>query len=98
MRRKSNLMKLGDAIQSFLETMSLDEKLLQFSIRNHWDELSGERISRHTRRIEFKKDGIMIVEFDSDAARNEALYVKTELMNRLNEYAGKNYIKDIIFQ
>lgn len=89
---------MSDAIKEFLESTSLDEKLVQYSIKNHWEELAGERISSHTRNVFFTKEGNLVIEFDSDAARYEATFIQSELMEKINRYAGKNIVKQIIFR
>ncbi|MCX8079631.1 MAG: DUF721 domain-containing protein [Bacteroidia bacterium] len=96
--KKSNLIKLGDAIQEFLKEYALDDKLMQYSIKNHWDELVGKRIAKHTAQIYFTKEGNLVIEFTSDAARHEASYLKTEIREKLNRYAGKELIKEVILR
>lgn len=96
--KKSNLIKIGDAIKEFLKEHSLDDKLLQYAIRNRWEELTGKRISVYTKNLYFTKEGNLIIEFKSDAARYEATFVKSELKEKLNAFAGKELIKEIILK
>ncbi len=96
--KKSNLIKLGEAVKEFLKEHSLDDKLLQHAIRNRWEELTGKRISVYTKNIYFTKDGHLIIEFISDAARHEASFIKSELREKLNAFAGKELIKEIILK
>lgn len=40
--RKSNLVKLGDAIQQFLKKENLDVKMSRFAVKNAWEEIAGK--------------------------------------------------------
>jgi hypothetical protein len=53
MARKSNLIKLGDAIQQLFKQENLDTKISQFSVKNDWKDIAGEPIANSTSEIFF---------------------------------------------
>ena len=62
-----------------------------------WKELLGEGINSYTRKIYFYR-GNLHVQLSSSVLRAELLMSKQNLIKRLNDYAGEEVVKDIIFR
>lgn len=96
--KKSNEMSLGDAIQAFLKSNELDEKLLETEIYARWEELAGRAVNNRTNKVKLDK-GVLSVYVNSSVLRNELSLSKTELLERINQrLMGKATIKDLQFR
>lgn len=96
MARRSNEQALGEVIRELLTSYRLEGKLLQARVIEAWPGVVGEMITRHTRDIYFKRNKLF-VKVDSPALKNELSYSKTRIMDALNEVAGEEVVKEIVF-
>ncbi|MFT6167542.1 MAG: putative nucleic acid-binding Zn ribbon protein [Vicingaceae bacterium] len=85
---------LKQLVDKMLRSYGLGDKLDEMSLVKSWEELVGKMIANHTQEIYFNK-GVLFVRLDSSTLRQELSYVKSDLIQRLNEKAGKVMVKDI---
>jgi len=85
---------LKQLVNKMLRSYGLGDRLDEMSLVKSWEELVGKMIARHTDEIYFNK-GTLYVKLDSSTLRQELSYVKSDLVQRLNEKAGKIMVKDI---
>ena len=97
MQRKSNLIKLGDAITQLFKEEKLDIKMSQFSVKNCWKDIAGELISQTTTEISFNKKSIFIT-LKSPALKHELSFRKEELLNSINKFCGYKLVDQIIIK
>jgi predicted nucleic acid-binding Zn ribbon protein len=95
--RKSNLIKLGDAIQTILKEEKLDIKLSQHAVKNDWKSIVGIPIANHTSELYFNQR-TLYVSIKSAVVRNEALYSKSVILENINKYCGYKLIDEIIIK
>jgi hypothetical protein len=95
--RRSKTISLAEAINDYIREMNLDGKLSEVSVINSWEETVGKAISSRTTRI-YIKDHILYVHLNSSVVRNELLMLRQALMEKLNEKAGSEVIKDIVLR
>jgi len=95
--RRSKTITIAEAVKDFLNEMGLGEKLDETSLIASWEEVVGKTISSRTTKI-YIKNHILYVHFNSSVVRNELQMLRSSLMNRLNERAGKQLIHDIILR
>ncbi|MFB1022053.1 MAG: DUF721 domain-containing protein [Vicingaceae bacterium] len=85
---------LKQLVDKMLRSYGLGDRLDEMSLVKSWEELVGKMIARHTDEIYFNK-GTLYVKLDSSTLRQELSYVKSDLVQRLNEKAGKIMVKNI---
>ncbi len=85
---------LKQLIDKMLRSYGLGDKLDEMSLVKSWEELVGKMIANHTKDIYFNK-GVLYVQLDSSTLRQELSYVKSDLIQKLNDKAGKVMVKDI---
>ena len=95
--RKSAEQPLKLAIEEFIKTFRLEDKLSETKVLHSWDKVVGEMVSKHTRRISIHKK-TLFVSLDSAALRNELFYLKEKIILALNKEAGKVVIEELVFQ
>ena len=95
--RRNKTITLAEAIKDFVNEMGFEEKLDETSLIGSWEEVVGKAISIRTSKI-YIKDHILYVYLSSSVVRNELQMLKEPLKSKLNEKAGKQLIKDIVFR
>jgi predicted nucleic acid-binding Zn ribbon protein len=88
---------IGNLINSVLHQLGLDKKIKQFEIVDLWSNIVGEQISKVT-KAETIKDGKLYVSVEHPTWRNELLYLKKELIDKINKEMKQEIVKDIIFR
>ncbi|HKL38606.1 MAG TPA: DUF721 domain-containing protein [Bacteroidales bacterium] len=96
MRRK-NTQKLNEVIEKYLESLDVNGKLKEVRLIRSWEEVVGRLIARKTDRI-FIREGVLFVYMNSSVARSELSMVRESLVEKLNQKAGGQVIRDIVLK
>ncbi|MBK9286041.1 MAG: DUF721 domain-containing protein [Sphingobacteriaceae bacterium] len=97
MAKRSNLVKLGDAINELFKQEHLDEKISQFAVKKCWKEIAGELIAKNTGEIAFNKK-IIFVTLNSAALKHEVGFRKEELLKNINAFCKYNLVDQIVIR
>ena len=97
MARKSNLIKLGDAIKELFKQEKLDVKMSQFTVKNSWKDIAGEIIALNTTEIYFNNK-VIFVTLRSAALKHEVSFRKEELLNSINKFCGYKLVDQIVIR
>lgn len=62
-----------------------------------WRELLGEGVSHYTKNIYFQRN-VLHVQLTSSVLRAELIMNKQSLIDKLNEHAGMEIVKEIVFR
>ena len=93
--RKSNEKPLKAAIEEFLDTFRLRDKLNQARVIQAWEKVVGEMVARNTSQMHIRNK-VLFVKVNSAALRNELLFARSKIINALNKEAGATVIEDIV--
>lgn len=97
MSKKSNLIKLGDAINQLFKQENLDVKISQFTIKNSWKDIVGELIAKNTTEISFHNKTIF-VGLNSAALKHELSFQKEMIVNSINKFCGYKLVDTLIIK
>lgn len=95
--RSSNFKPLGDIVDRLMKAYQLDEKLLEIDVLSKWEEMMGKAVAQRTRNL-FIQDKVLILEIDSSVMREELVYGKNVIIQRINQYANKEIVTDVYFK
>lgn len=95
--RKSNQQSIGELLNSFIKENKLDSRLQEVELLSTWHKIAGEYIAKHTSEIKIYK-GVLYLQIDSAACKEELMYKRTEVMNEINKISGKLIIKEIVIR
>jgi predicted nucleic acid-binding Zn ribbon protein len=95
-KRNSGEQPLGDLIEKLLKAYQLDDKMKEFDVISKWEEMMGRAVYLRTKQIHIKNK-ILFLKIDSSIMREELKYGKSVIIQRVNEYAGKEIITDVWF-
>lgn len=90
-------MTLNEILKEYRSEMNIDTRLKEVSLIKSWEDIAGRAIARRTLKV-YLKDGVLIIYLTSPVVRNELSMVKESLMERLNEQAGEELVKEIILR
>lgn len=93
--RKSNELTMKAAIEQLLETYKLSDQFLAEKIKSNWPELVGKVIANRTDEISIRQQKLYL-KVSSASLRQELIMMKTDLIDNINEYAGKKLINEIV--
>lgn len=93
---EDNSQKLSDAIHEMIEAYGLKARLSEATLLESWNRVVGEMISRHTKDLHIRKKKLFVT-VDSPALKNELIYSRSVLLEKLNEAAGGQVIEEIVF-
>lgn len=96
--RKRNTESLGEVLKQYFEDNKFfKKKLAESRIVSGWSKTLGPVIASYTETIYLRQD-VLFVHLTSSVLRAELIMSKDKLVMHLNDYAGMNVIKDIIFR
>ena len=89
-------MNIAELIGEILIEYKIDGKLKETRIISAWSEVLGP-LSKPDDKL-YIKNQVLFAKLSSSVIRNELYMMRTTLVKRLNEKAGEEVIKDIVFQ
>ena len=95
--RKSNTQSISDVLKNYTRENKLDRKLNELDLIKSWESVMGKTVARYTGNL-YIQNHTLFVETTSPIVRNELLMMREEIRVRLNEVAGVELIKTIIFR
>ena len=96
-KRSSEFKPLGDLVDRLMKAYQLDDKLAEIDVLSKWEEMMGKAVALRTRNI-YIKDKVLILEIDSSVMREELMFGKKVIIQRINEVSGKELIIDVYFK
>jgi predicted nucleic acid-binding Zn ribbon protein len=95
--KRSNTQSLSEVLREYVRVMRMDRKLKEVDVIGSWETILGKTIARYTRNVFLSKQ-VLYVEIDSPVVKNELLMMREEIRLRLNELAGDEMVKKIVFK
>lgn len=95
-KRTSNNTPLKDLIDRWLKAHQLDGKMKELDIIDAWPEMMGIAVANRTTKIVIKNK-VLYLKIDSSVMREELAHGKSIIIQRVNERAGYEIIRDIWF-
>ncbi len=95
--RRSNTQSLSEVLKEYVEQNRIDRKLKEIDVVEGWEQLLGKTIAHYTKNI-FIRNKVLYVEISSSVVKNELFLMREEICRRINENAGEEIIRRIIFK
>lgn len=88
---------LGDALRKFLDNSRLKGAIQALQIGDVWEQIMGKTIARYTDKIQIHGHTLYI---NTSVAplRQELLYQKDNIIQRVNEALGEPVIKEVVIK
>ena len=88
--------RIGKILDSLVDTLGLKKKINEEKVMALWEKAVNRRVAEHTRPIKIQGSKLL-VEVSGSSWRNELIFLKPELIRKLNSMVGRVVIDDIIF-
>lgn len=88
---------IQDAIQQFLQKSRLKTGIQALRIEEVWEELMGKTIAKYTEKIQIINHTLFITTSVAPL-KNELLYQKEKILERVNEAMGEKVIKEVVIK
>jgi hypothetical protein len=90
-------MSLAEAMKEFLNKSRLKNGIQAMQVHDAWEKIMGKTIAKYTEKIEIINSTLFI---SSNIAplKNELLYQKEKIIERVNEALGEKVIKDVVIK
>jgi Dna[CI] antecedent, DciA len=88
---------LSEAVQQFLRQSRLKGSILALQITEVWEEIMGKTIARYTDKIEIHGTTLYI-QTSVAPLKQELLYKKDKIRERVNEALKENLIREVVIR
>ncbi len=95
--KRSNTKSIAEAIREYLKESRLEKPLKERQLVQSWETLLGKSVARATSNI-YLKNGRLFVHLNSSVVKNELFMLQDEIIRRLNDTAGEELVKEIVFR
>lgn len=86
---------LQDAIQQFLQKSRLKSGIQALRIEEIWEQVMGKTIAKYTDKIQIINHTLYITSSVAPL-KNELLYQKEKIIERVNDALGEKLVRDVI--
>ena len=88
---------LAEAVQQFLNQSKLKGSMQAFQVEDAWEKIMGKTIARYTDKIEIHGNTLYI---NTSVAplKQELLYQKEKIIERVNEALGEKVVKEVVIK
>ena len=88
---------IGDALREFLKQSKLRTGIQALQIEDAWEKIMGKTIAKYTDKIEIINQTLFISSAVAPL-KNELLYQKEKIIERVNEALGEKVVKEVVIR
>lgn len=88
---------IGDALKEFLKKSKLKNGVQAMQVKEAWEKIMGKTIANYTDKIEIINTTLFI-STNIAPLKNELIYQKTKIIERVNDALGEKVIKDVVIR
>lgn len=94
--RTSNEQPLKEVLDRWMKAYGFEDRAKNLEIVQAWPELMGTAVAHRTKEISIRNKTLYL-KMDSSVMRDELAHGKQIIIQRVNEFAGKEMINDVWF-
>ena len=88
---------ISDAMKKFLEGSRIKGGIQALQIEDVWENIMGKTVARYTDKLQIIGDKLIITT-NVAPLKNELIYQKEKIKQRVNEALGQNVVGEVIIQ
>jgi hypothetical protein len=88
---------IGEALKQFLKKSKLKSGIQALQIEEAWEKIMGKTIANYTDKIEIINTTLFI-STSVAPLKNELIYQKAKIIERVNEALGERIIKEVVIK
>lgn len=93
--RRSETVKLSELIKASIAENKLEDGLDKVRVKELWFEVAGSYAVKATKDV-YVENQKLYVSLSSSIIRSEIMLIRSELVKRINQQIGRNFITEII--
>ncbi len=93
-RERTGPKPISGILQDVLESCGLNNRLEERSLLLNWQEVVGPEIAAHSRAVDIR-DGVLIIDADHGAWRQELSLLIPQLIQKFNAMYGAGAVKEV---
>lgn len=90
-------MSLQDAMQQFLKNSKFKTYIQAIKIEEAWEQIMGKTVAKYTDKIQIIGTTLFITTSVAPL-KNELIYQKETIMQRVNEALGEKLVKEVVIK
>ena len=90
-------LSIGEALKQFLKNSKLKNGIQALQIEEAWEKIMGKTIARYTDKIQIINSTLFITT-NVAPLKNELLYQKEKIIERVNDALGEKVIKEVVIK
>ena len=88
---------VSDALKKFLESSRIKGGIQALQIEDAWEQIMGKTVAKYTDKIQIIGDKLFITT-NVAPLKNELIYQKEKIKQRVNEALGQKVVNEVIVQ
>lgn len=96
-RRFEKELDLDEIIDKLMRSWGFENKKTELDVIDAWEELMGKGVANRTTKIAIYNK-VLHLKLNSAVMRDELQYGRSVIIQRINDFAGKEVITDIWFE
>ncbi len=88
---------IAEAMQEFLDQSRIKGGIQALQIEDAWEQIMGKTIAKYTDKLQIFGDKLVITTSVAPL-KQELIFQKEKIMQRVNEALGKKIIREVIIQ
>ena len=88
---------IGEAMKKFLEGSRIKGGIQALQIEDVWEDIMGKTVARYTDKLQIIGDKLFITT-QVAPLKNELIYQKEKIMQRVNEALGQKVVQEVIIK
>ncbi len=93
-RKKEGPLPISHILEGALRQYGLHERFAERSVLQKWSEIVGEEVASHSRAVDLV-DGVLVLEADHGAWRQELTLLMPMIIKKFNEQCGEGTVTEI---
>ena len=90
-------LSIGDALKDFLKKSKLKSGVQALQVQEAWPKIMGKTIANYTDKIEII-NSTLFISTNVAPLKNELIYQKAKIIERVNEALGEKVIKEVVIK
>ena len=95
--KRSNDQPLKEVIQELLDSYHLREKVNEIKLVQNWEQLFGKTIAKYTQKMFVNKKKLYLT-ISSAPLRQELMYSRDKMVERINEAIEKDFVREVVIR
>lgn len=88
---------IGDALKEFLKKSKLKSGVQAMQVKEAWEKIMGKTIANYTDKIEII-NSTLFISTNVAPLKNELIYQKNKIIERVNEALGEKVINEVVIK